>query len=45
MSYSAERMEDMQSRVHCDIWASCPPEYEDCAECKRKANEETEEEE
>lgn len=43
--YSRERMDDMEARDHCDIWPTCPDEYESCEECKRMANQADEEDE
>jgi hypothetical protein len=45
MGYSTERMDDMESREHCDIWSSCPDEYESCEECRKRANQSNDEEE
>lgn len=44
MGYSTERMDDMESREHCDIWSSCPDEYESCEECRERANQSNDEE-
>jgi hypothetical protein len=44
-SYTRERMDDMESREHCDILDRCPEGVDNCEECRKLANQAEEEEE
>jgi len=45
MGICQDYREDAQDQVHCDIWYSCPDEYESCEECKRMSAQSDEDDE